>query len=673
MRQIQGYEVEASDPADCVELMVHGVGGTPPESMLDSLEIVRVRGDATAAFFRLKHPGSGDGYVQEAYSWGGLTAGSASRAFWVFLAPFAFLNVAGWMLPPAIGNSDSDDVSEHHSVATGLLRLIGLTVTVHAIIWIGQMAIDFAAWQCGGDVACRSRTWIVSTFGWSWFDGAPARRLVVGALIPLIVIFVVYVLTRRTVDRYETVDEDALKDYKAVGKDSFADPTFWRRGNSISSFASLHLAGGGAGLAWVLAWTFAWLQPAGTPWVQLSIGWFAFALLVFSAVSITFVRDLSPATDVSSDGRLEAAVAWHRRATIGVVAVTLAVGVLWPGYQDPGRNTPLDPYAEVWRWIWIVSILALVTFALAVLTHPNRTRTIPAPLAPKGADDRVVVGFGSFGPVVAAFFGFLVAVAILGGFGAATARLLGGRPSILSTYLYDAFGLVTTVWVLLLFAAFAVAWFLRKPLHIPENTTAGSEFEKDITDGFEEDLRSFFTGQRRKRRWLISIRTARDVREFVPVVESILGWMVVLAMFAAVVLLGVQLVAPDTLRSAIEGLPSPLMTGSTWFVAVGIPVGMIWAIRRAYGSQQVRRLIGTLWDVVTFWPRWFHPLAPPSYSGRAIPELRTRIDTLVRSGEGADHEADVVVTAHSQGSILALAAIDGFEGQDWLEHVSLLT
>ncbi len=143
---------------------------------------------------------------------------------------------------------------------------------------------------------------------------------------------------------------------------------------------------------------------------------------------------------------------------------------------------------------------------------------------------------------------------------------------------------------------------MRKPLHIPENTTAGSEFEKDITDGFEEDLRSFFTGQRRKRRWLISIRTARDVREFVPVVESILGWMVVLAMFAAVVLLGVQLVAPDTLRSAIEGLPSPLMTGSTWFVAVGIPVGMIWAIRRAYGSQQVRRLIGTLWDVVTFWP-----------------------------------------------------------------------
>jgi hypothetical protein len=673
MRQVHDYENRSSGHSLHVELMVHGVGGTPPESMLDSGEIVRVRGDTTAAFFRLKHPDSDCRYVQEAYSWGGLTAGSASRAFWVFLAPFAFLNVAGWMLPPASSDTNSEDVSAYHGVATGLLRLIGLTVTVHAIIWIGQMAIDFAAWQCGGDVSCRSTTWFVSVFGWEWFDGAPARRLVVGALIPLIVILVLYRLTRRTVDRYETVDEDALEDYKAVGRDSFADPTFWRRGSSLSSFASLHLAAGGAGLAWVLAWTFAWLQPTGTPWVQITIGWLALVLLIVSAASITVVRDPSPTTDDSSQGRLETIVAWHRRATVAVVVVTLVVGVLWPGYQDPGRNTPLDPYAEVWRWIWIVSILTLVAFAVVVLTHPNRTRSIAAPLAPKGADDRVVVGFGSFGSVVAAFFGFLVAVAILGGFGAATARLLGGRPAILSTYLYDAFGLITTAWVLLLFVAFVVTWLLRKPQHIPQNTTSASEFEKDITDGFREDVRSFFTGHQRKRKWLVSIRTARDVRAFVPVVESILGWMVIVAMLVAIVLLGVQSVVPDTLQSVIESLPSPLLTASTWFVAVGIPVGMIWAIRRAYGSQQARRLIGTLWDVVTFWPRWFHPLAPPSYSGRAIPELRTRIDTLVSGGVGADGKATVVVTAHSQGSVLALAALDGFEGQDWLGHVSLLT
>ena len=650
--------------------MVHGVGGAPPEAMLDSFEIVRVRGDATAAFFRLKRQPPDRDHVQEAYSWGGLTAGSASRALWVFLAPFAFLNVAGWMLPPASDAERGGD-SRHHRIATGLLRLIGLTVTVHAIIWIGQMSIDFAAWQCGGNVSCRSNTWIVSIFGWAVFEGAPGQRLVVGALVPLLVILVVYRLTRRTVDRYETVEETAFEDYKVVGEDSFSDPTFWRRGESLGSFASLHLSGAGAGLAWVLAWTFAWLQPTGTPWLQLAIGWFALALLVGAGIGVTVVRDTAPATDQSISPNLEILVRWHRRMTIGVLATTLVVGVVWSGYEDPGGNVALEPYSEVWRWIWVVSIIALLAFAFTILTHPHRDRWVRAPL---GAEDaRVVVGFGSFGPVVAAFFGFLVAVVILGGFGAATARLLGGRPTILSTYLYDAFGLVATAWMVALFVVLIVMWLLRKPPHLPKGANKESPLEKEIASRFTEDKHSFFSGGRRKYRWLVSIRTARDVRTYVPVLESVLGWMVVVAMAIAVVLLGVQVIAPERLQSLVEGLPPSLLTGTTWFVAVGIPFGMIWAIRRAYGSRQARRLIGTLWDVVTFWPRWFHPLAPPSYSGRAIPELRTRIDSLVRGDAGDVAEANIVVTAHSQGSVIALAAIDGLRGHDWLRHVSLLT
>jgi hypothetical protein len=665
--QVHDYEELSSAHASHVELMVHGVGGTPPESMLDSGEIARIRGDATAAFFRLKNARREDDIVQEAYSWGGLTAGSASRAFWVFLAPFAFLNVAGWMLP----SSDSDDDARYHAASTGLLRLIGLTVTVHAVIWIGQMSIDFAAWQCGGDVACRSTTWIVSAFGWAIFDDAPGRRLVVGALIPLFVIFVMYRLTRRIVDRYETVDEPALDDYEVVVKDSFSDPTFWRRGESLTSFASLHLAGAGAALAWVLAWTFAWLQPAGTPWIQLLIGWLAVLLLLASAVGVTVVRDSSPDTNQDASRYLRRAVVWHRRATLAVLAATLLIGVVWPGYEDPGRTTALDPYATVWRVIWIVSIVALLAFTVAVVTNPQRRTSIPAPLGPEAA--RIAVGFGSFGPLVAAYFGFLVAVAILGGFGAATARLLGGRPMILSTYLYDAFGLVTTAWVATLFVVFLVTWFSRAILSTRMRGDDESSLEAEITSGFEEDESSFFAGSARKRKWLISIRNARDLRAYVYVVEAVLGWMVVLAMALAVALLSLQAAAPDTLQAMVEAMPSQILTGTTWFVAFGIPFGMIWAIRRAYGSQQTRRLIGTLWDVVTFWPRWFHPLSPPSYSGRAIPELRTRIDTLVH-GDGDDHrEASVVVTAHSQGSVVALAALDGLRGHDWLQHVSLLT
>lgn len=673
MSQIHDYEQRTSADADSVELMVHGVGGTTPEAMLDSTDIARVCGDATAAFFRLKRDQPDDTYVREAYSWGGLTSGTRSRAFWVFLAPFAFLNVAGWMLPPATTATNDSGATGHHRVATGLLRLIGFTVTVNSIIWIGEFSIDFAAWQCGGNVSCRSTTWLISMFGWGWFDNAPARRLVVGALIPLLVIFVVHVLTRRTVDRYESVDEGALESYEDVVRDSFADPTFWRRGESLSSSASLHLAGAASGLALALAWTFAWLQPTGTPLLQIAIGLFALVLLLISAVGITVFRDTSPEPDDSSRSLPEAFVVWHRRAAMAVVATILAVGVVWPGYEDPGRSSPLDPYDQVWRLVWVVSMFALGAFAIAVLTHPNRTRTVAAPLRAEDADTSVVVGFGSFGSVLAAFLGFLVAVAMLGSLGAATSRVLGGRPTILSTYLYDAFGLVTTAWVLLLLCVFTVMWLLRRPVPVPEDTTPSSSFEEEITHGFAEDRTSFFTGRQRKRKWLKLIRTRRDVRAFLPVAESVLGWMVVVAMVAAVVLLSIQVVSPNTLQSMIERVPSWLVTASTWFVAVGIPIGIVLLLRQALGSRRTRKSIGALWDVVSFWPRWFHPLAPPSYSGRAIPELRTRLDTLANSSTETSGKATIVVTAHSQGSLLALAALDGLGGQPWLSRVSLLT
>jgi hypothetical protein len=354
-----------------------------------------------------------------------------------------------------------------------------------------------------------------------------------------------------------------------------------------------------------------------------------------------------------------------------MLGTTLLVGTIWAGYEDPGRTTALDPYAMVWRVIWIVSILALIAFTIAVVTHPQRRKSIPAPLGPDGATVRV--GFGSFGSIVAAFFGFLVAVTILGGFGAATARLLGGRPTILSTYLYDAFGVVATVWIIMLGVVLLVMWFVRRPVDIPRDSGNVSALESEITSRFREDKKSFFSGSRRKHEWLLSIREARDLRAYVNVMEAVLGWMVLFAMLAAVGLLSLQAASPDSLKSMIESLPSPLLTASTWFVAVGIPLGMIWAIRRAYGSQQTRRLIGTLWDVVTFWPRWFHPLAPPSYSGRAIPELRTRVDSLVRGDSEDQVEANVVVTAHSQGSVVALAALDGLRGHDWMKKVSLLT
>ena len=58
-----------------------------------------------------------------------------------------------------------------------------------------------------------------------------------------------------------------------------------------------------------------------------------------------------------------------------------------------------------------------------------------------------------------------------------------------------------------------------------------------------------------------------------------------------------------------------------------------------------------LWDVGTFWPRAYHPLAPPLYAERAVPELQRRLWYL------HDHHGAAVVAAHSQGSVIAVAAL----------------
>src|SRR4051812_10597201 len=85
------------------ELRVHGVSGTPAESMLDRPLLGRVAGDGNAGFYRPRPEygaTTGPGGAQlEAYRWGNLTAGAAARAFWLLLLPFMLANVALWLRP----------------------------------------------------------------------------------------------------------------------------------------------------------------------------------------------------------------------------------------------------------------------------------------------------------------------------------------------------------------------------------------------------------------------------------------------------------------------------------------------------------------------------------------------------------------------------------------------
>jgi pimeloyl-ACP methyl ester carboxylesterase len=69
-------------------------------------------------------------------------------------------------------------------------------------------------------------------------------------------------------------------------------------------------------------------------------------------------------------------------------------------------------------------------------------------------------------------------------------------------------------------------------------------------------------------------------------------------------------------------------------------------------NPALRRVVGILWDVGSFWPRAAHPLAPPSYGERAVPDLVERVTELT-----ATTGSRVVLSGHSQGSVLAAAAV----------------
>jgi hypothetical protein len=92
------------------------------------------------------------------------------------------------------------------------------------------------------------------------------------------------------------------------------------------------------------------------------------------------------------------------------------------------------------------------------------------------------------------------------------------------------------------------------------------------------------------------------------------------------------------------------LTAGTW-IASALPLLVLPLLRRGWKSLESRRRIGILWDVLTFWPRAYHPLAPPSYAERAVPELQRRLWRLHESG------GRVILAAHSQGSVVAAAAL----------------
>ncbi|GAA3155407.1 hypothetical protein GCM10020001_094090 [Nonomuraea salmonea] len=109
---------------------------------------MQVSGDRIAGFYRTADR---EGRHVEAYSWGGLTSGSAWRVLWLLLLPFAMANMAARMFPPWLPGRP-----RRFAVFRWAAGLASFGLTLNLVLLAAAIPVDYVAYQCGGRAGVRA-------------------------------------------------------------------------------------------------------------------------------------------------------------------------------------------------------------------------------------------------------------------------------------------------------------------------------------------------------------------------------------------------------------------------------------------------------------------------------------------------------------------------------------
>jgi hypothetical protein len=655
-------------PLDGVtELRVHGVGGTTPESLLGDLAPLQVAGDHVAGFYR-----SADvaGRHVEAYSWGGLTSRSGTRVLWLLLLPFTLANLAGWMCSTRVPHSRWLSPLHRWSV-----RLAALAVTLNVVLIVAMASVDVLAYQCGGQRACVNGRWWLSLLGWEPIQSHAGRRLVVGAMLPAAVVLVLAFLSYRTRRQYESVpplthdgeQRDPSKGSAAALPDGLAERGFWDGETAVKRLSRLHVAAALAFLALLVAHAVHTTTTSNTAPVHAAALWMI-ACWVAGTVLIGVLVDLL---------YLEQVAEWVPVVLLigSVAAVLTATAFAWlqprimyePAGVLPGvRNTINFTYGGVFLALFLV--LLVVAFA----GHDSGSFCWGAPF---------VVLSVAFVVLNAVLLGALIRVAALA---APIKRGLGGAGG------WDNVPRAT-VYIFPVIAA-AAPYLTLAPLGLVAVFTA-VEFAAYLRGGGKAERKRVDTEYRENEQnemvpappsgtWYSStlgpLNAQAIYRRFSP--EHRWNWSLgrarrlagagtdVQYLLTLISALGVVAIAFAQWQIWVGREQPP-----SWFISAGtvvagaLPVGVVFLMRRGWRNLDQRRRIGMLWDVATFWPRAYHPLAPPCYAERAVPDLQRRLWWL------HDNGGTVLVAAHSQGTVLAAAALLQPDSRPRHDRISLIT
>ena len=639
---------------DVVELRVHGVSGTPPEELLDRLDVRRVAGDGTAGFYRpiireqwrdrptnqsttdaepyaTKHEQDPPPLV-EGYCWGGLTSGSPSRALWLILLPFTLANIAPRMRP--VPGKGPEDWPRASAAVWFLSRLMALSLTLTLTLGASGIGLGILAWQC--DQACDGLGWPLREM----FSASTPWRVLWGSLFPLLVIGVLAALSTLKSRQYDLVRPLGVDRVDAQApppaengtrtEPRLGNPAFWYGRYPVARLRHLHLQAGVATVALTIV--------VGAPlsgavyWIGIALAVLVGALVVAGLAWPGLVdRHDPPGFENDRVSRADRArtrgwirFVWWPVLALVVVAV-ISVGSM---PEDTGGSIPGYDGMITGLFVWqsILSIAMLVLVGWMALCERRRV--------PRRA-------MWSLGTVVMTILGLYLGAAMTSGFVVLSAswinssgfwvspadvlRLLEDREIVvpdsfraagLGTFLVTVavavVGLITAIW--------AVAVFKVGGGPADRRHAANSEATAKTREPVRFEQLTNPTGRATRRR---SIANATWVARRV---DYLAGFLAVLVLVIGVIgsILTILYGFSPGFRAAVVPAAGPdgLDYAAIGIILIGaLSIGLVVLGAIAFRVPQTRKAVGIVWDIGAFWPRDVHPLAPPCYAERAVPEL----------------------------------------------------
>ncbi|MEU8297685.1 hypothetical protein AB0C04_10400 [Micromonospora sp. NPDC048909] len=329
-------------------------------------------------------------------------------------------------------------------------------------------------------------------------------------------------------------------------------------------------------------------------------------------------------------------------AAPGAAGLLLTAGVIWMEGWLPGTS-PVSWAPPV----WVLALPAIALAAVGLVLPRTRAAVDVQPLAP-----HTDLAWGGRGPAVIAGFGWLLCIANCAGLiywvtdrldGAATPT---GRSAIVPP--------TPVLWAGLAFAAALLALvvtLLRAGLLF--HRLRRREYAELVPPGHTLSLHE--------------LRRCREVGAYRALHRLVGEHAIRLTGCYAVAAAALITLGCAAALSHARPHPAAATDGSAVLKAVSdvgdsmlswLPVLVATIGALVYRNDTVRRTVGVVWDVGTFWPRTAHPLAPPSYSERAVPELQTRIAGLLALNRHDPRRMDgIILSGHSQGTVICAAVI----------------